>query len=265
MDLDGTLVFHEKIHGIKKISDTHVKDPLENSIHKAYDISLNDYSIYFDKKTRDLGKMLSKDYTIIFVTGARRSTLDTRLHVMDFADYYILENGGLIFDKSLNEDYTWSNMLVNEKKELEKIKHQLTSEGFVLDDKGRTVATRIRQKDNPSLSDSDFNNFYNSLVLPRDLKKTMNTGHIDIILKSSGKENAVRYLYEKLGYEKNQTYGIGDDINDILFLEQLANPFVLKSAYPETLEKARENNWYISKANHFNGINEIFEKLLKMD
>jgi HAD superfamily hydrolase (TIGR01484 family) len=265
-DVDGTLVFHEELHGIEKLSTENdntvkVRDPKEGTIHSAYDISNEMYKVFFDVETKKLCERIHESYDIVFVSGARKSTMDSRVGIMNFSDAYILENGGMILGKDFKEDGEWNNILAPQKESLAATKNYLQSLGWTLDVKGRTAALRVRLKDNKARSQEDFNNLIENLVLPKELKSTINIGHLDIILADAGKDNAVRYLMQKLNYKQAQSIGIGDDINDLDMLDMTGKKYVLGSAYPEAIQLAINRKWYVSKAKHFNGINEILRNI----
>lgn len=249
-DIDGTILFHE--------------NPNLNLDNKnILDVSTNLYNCYIDTKTIELFHKLSKKYLIILVSGARLSSLQKRAPILNFFDYAIIENGAIIFDKNLKKDNNWENELSFQKKYLIDIQNELESNNWNLDIKGRKASLRIRKKDNLNKSKNAFDNLYNTIKLPKELKKTKNLGAIDIILEKAGKANAIIYLLNKLNLNQENTIGIGDDINDIEMLETTNKSFVLGSGYQEILEIAKQKKWFISKNKYFDGINEILEKILK--
>jgi len=265
-DVDGSLCFHEGIHGLRVqevLADrVMVRDELTGNTHETHDVSISAYNVYLAESTRRLAKEVHRDYEFVLVTGGRPSTAKRRSNVLDFADYLILENGGLILDREFNIDREWYERLEPERASLAPVRQKLTEEGWKIDDKGRTSAMRVRLKDNPAKSPDAFNALCRDIELPEDLKKTINLKNLDIILKSAGKDCAVSYLMKKLGYVREQSIGIGDDLNDISFLELTGSSYVLKNAYPEVLDSAKKRGWYISRKANFDGINEILEKLL---
>ena len=93
-----------------------------------------------------------------------------------------------------------------------------------MDDKGRKTSIRIREIDNKEIDDLKKN-----IKLPKELKQTINIGSLDIICKSSGKDNAVKHFIKKL--KSKPSFGIGDDINDLDFLRIVEHKFVLGSSF----------------------------------
>jgi hydroxymethylpyrimidine pyrophosphatase-like HAD family hydrolase len=268
-DVDGSLCFHEGIHGLRVeevLPDrVIIKDEAAGTVHEAHDVSVSAYNVYLAESTRLLAKEVRKNYDFVFVTGGRPSTAKQRSNVLDFADYLILENGGLILDHEFNINREWYDSLEKERASLPLVRQKLIDSGWKVDDKGRTSAIRIRLKDNPGKKPEAFEQLCREIKLPPDLKKTINLKNLDIILKSAGKENAVSYLMSQLGYTRQESIGIGDDLNDISFLELTGRSFVLQNAYPAVLESARKMGWYISSKGNIEGINEILEKILGGD
>lgn len=266
-DMDGTLCFHTKIHGIqKRLSLPNqrviVTDPEGKHEYEAYDFSTDLYKgVYFDVRTKALATLLSQDADIIPVSGARPSSMNPRLEAFDFNNGFILESGAAIYDKNFNLDHDWNAIVEPERQLLPDMIKFLEGQGLKLDVKGRTFAIRIRHQDNPQMTPEEFSAFFEQLELPDGLKKTMNLNNVDIILNSAGKGNAIKFLLDKRGQKKARTFGIGDDINDLDMLLATQYPFVIGSAFPEVLEKAKKEGWFISEKKYFDGINEIIKNI----
>lgn len=269
-DVDGTLCFHQAVHGIRELERREdgtvlVEDPLSGSRHPAYDVSTDQAKgVYLGTETRQLALQLRERYDIVFVTGARPATIQVRKHVFDFADAIILESGAVIYGPDLEIDPVWAGRMEPEKASLAQVAEALRTLGWVMDNAGRTAALRIRRKDNSHRTDAEFEALRREFPLPATLKKTVNLDSLDIILRSAGKDLAVAYWCERHGYPASRSIGIGDDINDLEFLQQTGRPFMLASAYPEALQIARRNGWEISPAPHIDGINAILRTILDL-
>jgi hydroxymethylpyrimidine pyrophosphatase-like HAD family hydrolase len=268
-DVDGTLCFHQQAHGIQELGrnadgTVRVKDPASGREYLACDVSSRTYRVYMDVETRRLAHKVRERYDFVFVTGGRPSTMQSRQAYLDFADAVILESGGLICDGGYNRDQAWFERLQPERAYLSTMREQLQRSGWVLDDADRSSALRVRKMDNLHKPAGEFEQLCRELELPGALKKTINMEHLDIILKSAGKDNAVRFWMETRGYSTDRSIGIGDDINDIDFLRITGSKYVLASAFPETLQAAVREGWYISRGKHFEGINEILRHLLSL-
>lgn len=269
-DVDGTLCFHQDAHKIREIEryadgTILVEDPVSGSRHLTYDVTINSYNnIYLALTTRQLGHRVGEQYDFVYVTGGRPSTIHSRKTYFDFADAVILESGAMILDANLEQDPTWAKKMEPEKASLVGVTDSLTDTGWILDVAGRTSAIRIRRKDNPHKTSTDFERLCKELCLPSTLKKTMNLDSLDIILRSAGKGNAVKFWMETHDYDVTRSIGIGDDINDLDFLAVTGRKYVLANAFPEVLQAARQNGWIISKQVCFDGINEILENILAL-
>ncbi len=265
-DIDGTICFHRKIHGINKVKSLKsgfvlVEDIINDKIYKAYDVSTKLYDVYFAVKTYNLIKSLKSKYYIILATGSRPSFILSRRDIFNFADAVIIENGGAILDKHFELSKSWYKKLHYERVTLQKITKSLESKGWVLDNEDRTSSIRIRKMDNPYKTEEEFQTLFNDMLFHETLDVTENIGHIDIILRSAGKANAARYLLSTKRLGKCVTYGIGDDLNDILLLETVHTKFVLANSHPKLLLHATQRNWQVSKLNNIEGINEILNTL----
>lgn len=266
-DVDGTLCFNERIHGIKHIrkhldGTVIVRDPVSGNTHEAYDVSVGTYQAYMAVESRRLAHRLREGYNFVLVTGARPSTVHTRKDYFDFADAIILENGGMIYDNHFSIDPFWHRSLEAEREQLADVAQYLKSQSWSLDDQGRTSAIRVRREDNWHKAPEQYDELRDCFELPSGLKKTSNLGSLDIILRSAGKENAVRFVMQNQGYQASDTIAIGDDINDLGFLRMGGRRYVLANSYPEVIAEAQKSGWYISEGNHFDGINEILNQIL---
>jgi len=268
-DVDGTLCFHEKAHKIQKMSANsdntlNVKTVFSDTIFKVYDVSVSSYNVYLDTLTQELGHKIRENYNFIYVTGGRKKTFMSRVNYLNFYNAVILENGGMILDNELNLDQNWYNYLEPDRKYLEEVRAQVSAMDWIIDDEGRTSALRVRLKDNHHKSIEQFEKLCETIQLPVELKKTKNLENLDIILAKAGKDKAVQYWMDKNNFRKQQSIGIGDDINDIDFLRLTGKKFVLASAYEEVLRTAKKEGWYISSKPYFDGINEVLQKIIQL-
>jgi len=263
-DVDGTLAFGDGSHGVKvqEVNDSTyiVTIPDSSRTYQCYDISTEMYHVYFALNTRSLLRTLQRDYDIVIATGARLSTVELRKKSFDFVNVVILENGGMILDGDYQIDREWEAHLEPERKYLGDVKAQLESQGWVLDDQGRTSALRVRPRDNDHRTEDEFKQLCQRISLPDELKTTINFDCLDIILTSAGKAEALRYLAEKNKY--TETIGIGDDINDMSLLSATDKSYLLRNAPIELRKLARRKGWFISKKPFFNGIEEILQHIL---
>ncbi len=259
-DLDGTLCFHEEAHGVRVVGPALVEEP-GGRRYQCHDVSTSSYKIWVAEETLSLLRALRSRYQIVLVTGGRPSTVERRRAHFDFAEAFVLENGGLICDADFQPHRGWHERLEPERRLLPQVVRSLTAAGWRLDAEGRNSAVRVRLRDNPDRSAGEFAALCRDVVLPPGLRKTINLENLDVILAGAGKESAVRFWMAERGLDAAASVGIGDDLNDIEFLRATGAPYVLASAYPAVLAEARRVGWRISSAGHFTGINEILRGL----
>lgn len=281
-DIEGTLCFGQS-HGIKKVHDGGSIEPREGKSSRVVDMACvtvpgyseerkvfnlserfagRTYQIYMDPVASVLLDAVSSIAEVYVVTGARKATIEKRYDFFDFADGFIIENGGVILDKDLEVDEEWEALLTEELALLKEMRRKLKYDGLDLDVKGRNAMIRVRRDQNEHLSDEQFERVYEDLrvQVPVGLKVIRNLGHIDILPEKAGKEGAVKYVMEKNGIEKS--IGIGDDINDIGFLSIVDQPFIMGNSDSEVINVFRNNEaGYISKEKYFKGIIEILEEI----
>lgn len=266
-DVDGTLVYHQKFHSIRELrSDPDgtflVQDPITGSEVTALDVSVPLLPVYLATSTYDLAHRLREKYLIIFTTGATEQTMRMRMRNLDFADGYILEHGGRILDAEFQEDEGWAVQLRPYIQTLQEIKAKLEGDGWTILDPGRETFLQVKTFENPRRSEAEFQEMCRQLALPAGFEKTFNLGNLTVVPSAAGKGKAVAYYLEKHPHLAHRSVGIGDDLNDLDFLKVCRQACVPGSALPEVIAEARREGWFVSSKPHFQGIDEILDRLL---
>ena len=169
-DVDGTLAFGEKSHGIRVLEENDktyvVTTPDSSTTHQAYSVSTDKYKVYLALETRSLLRTLAGRHDIVLATAARPSTVYTRRESFDFVKTVVLENGGMILDSNYEIDRGWEAELEPQRKYLREVQAQLEGKGWVLDHEGRTSALRVRPRDNPHKGEDEFEELRREIQLP---------------------------------------------------------------------------------------------------
>lgn len=268
-DMDGTLLFSGDSHKVKeveKLSDTlaRVKFPSLEPNVLAFSFENNGQMTYMALSTHASLEKLNhcKDTNIVIASGARPNTMLKRYFAFTAARYFILENGGGIYEaKNFTPDLQWQDLLQSQIDYLPLMAEELQAKGWKLDNNGRKAAIRVRLEDNPQKSPEEFKDLAVNLQLPTELAKTSNLGHLDIICADAGKDKALAYLSQKLN--EKLAFAVGDDINDLPMLEVAAKPFLIKGPYLEAIEYAESRGWHVSKKEDVAGINQILQQITK--
>jgi hydroxymethylpyrimidine pyrophosphatase-like HAD family hydrolase len=265
-DIDGTICFHKELNHITCIESlpqgkSKVHGPDSTQCFEAHDVSTSSYTIYFAEETRRRLRELQPHFRIVLATGGRPSTCQKRAHLFNFAEAFIAENGGVIYDQNFNRDEDWWQHLAPERALLEDVKKYIESYQWKLDADGRSSAIRVRLKDNPHKNSEKFARLCEAVRLPPGLQSTINLENLDIILAGAGKDKAVAYYLETRASSATSSHGIGDDINDAAFLRVCQYQYVLQSAFPPVIQEAQAKGWFISKKSSFEGIHEILERI----
>jgi len=268
-DIAGTLSFQDKHNNMNKWRDVgngfvSLTDPITQKDILVLQTLVQNYHMYTDPITIHLLSMVKKLYHLVYVTGSRPSSVESLKSVLIAPDATLMESGATIcLDGYGGVDEDWYTIITAQVKELVKFIIKIKAEGWILDDKGRTSAVRIFPEQNPAKSKDDFSELEKRVLETQpSLKTTWNIGGLDIVPKSAGKGNAVRYYMEKIGCAPKETIGIGDDINDMEMFDVVNERLVVRSAHEEILKIANANNWHISSKVHFAGINEILTLIL---
>lgn len=265
-DMNGTLVFHKERNGIREVKrgpgdSVLVFDPKAGTKYWAYDTSTKLYLSYVALSTVELWRRLAQEFFTVIVSGTRRSTIEARKRISASMHAAIIEGGAVILGRDGNEDAEWAELIKREKGHLDLVAAVLRERGWVLDCEGRVAMIRVSPLMNLHKSREEFCAL-SKMELPEELKMISNAGALDIIPRSADNGRAIRYLMQKKGYPVSASIGIGDDIKDLDMLRETWKGYVLGSGYPEVLDAAKENGWYVSAQPHFGGINEILLHIL---
>jgi hydroxymethylpyrimidine pyrophosphatase-like HAD family hydrolase len=266
-DVDGTLVFHRDFHRIRQLKDYQqgkylVLDPDTGTTHSALDVSVPPLVVYLAESTRQLAYQLKESYRIILATGATEQSMKLRLRNLDFADGYILEHGGRILDKDFQEDLYWAARFAPYFKELGLIKKRLEASGWQIVDAGRKTFLQVKVFENPHRSNEEFQQLCRTLELPEGFRMTFNLGNLTVMPESAGKGKAVSHFLAQQADPSLRSIGIGDDLNDINFLQVCQKAYVLGSALPEVKQIANQRGWFVSAQPHFSGVDEILTEII---
>ena len=168
-DLDGTFCFQDKIHGIERLrtasdsdpGDSIVKQPGRDSEVFALDWGRGSIGVYVDIATLIRIRVLQRlGLPLIPVTGARANTMIPRFHSMPFIEGAVIENGGRIVDREMNDNQEWEDHLSAQVAALKTMEKYLESQGIKMDNKGRKAMIRIRLQDNPHMTKEMFDLFF---------------------------------------------------------------------------------------------------------
>lgn len=228
-DIDGTCVHYPGVqalqgallveYGCLELSDeqglkTHVLQYPPSSSGSVGIISVKTLELY--AKIRGMGIKL------VFISGARFSTLAQRLPYLPAADAYVCESGGRIFfaddtlptAAALREDFEWRKVHeaatgpcfqdsippCNRSGTLWEFYSHLVAQGVNCDASSYTTAFRVREPlDKRAAVEKD---------LPQSLVTAVNLGAADVYPATSGKANAARYLMERYGCDTDGSTSI---------------------------------------------------------
>lgn len=224
----------------------HYDDPIDTKYHSDIDslialpASSGSRKVGFvSKKTLNLVHEISQYTEIICVSGMRYSTMIQRQSLFPNIKYWIVENGGQIYQRNKNDptvleevnewqDYLLSNKGVSHVYVLNQLANRLLENGWLVDQRGYRFMIRvnIKNKSNDEIQQAILNNLSTSY-----LTHTFNLGYLDIYIRGCGKYPSVNWLLSHL-QQKNQAVSssgnddraskfstdyvfMGDDTNDI--------------------------------------------------
>lgn len=198
-DCDKTLVHYDAYEGDQPI-ETNEKlvalPPSSGSMKVAY----------VSKTTLHLLDQVSKHTDIICVSGMRYSTMMQRQYLFPHIKYWIVENGGQIYQRSKNdptlleEIVEWQghlNMNGGSKsvEVLESVTTRLATGGWQVDRRGYRYMIRVNVK---GKSTEEVQTGILAHLDTKHLAYTFNLGHLDIHIVGCGKYSSVRWLLSYL-------------------------------------------------------------------
>lgn len=253
-DCDGTLVHYNTT--IDSVDDARIVKLEASSSGKVGLVS---------QQTLDLlDEIVAGGMTITCASGMRVNTMLTRFLSFPSIKYWILENGGRIFERDDTQDPAimrelneWKSVAENDDASaaaMAEFKESLQNQegylrDFVVDDFG--YETMVRIKATQSHRDKVRTLAAIRDVVPARLLTTMNLGYLDVCYPHSGKLSATRWLLERTKQGAAFDY-MGDDDNDVEIGAAARHLFVTcpHSDAMAQLVSAREKDGSVTVAPH---------------
>ncbi|MBI2463555.1 HAD family phosphatase [Candidatus Peregrinibacteria bacterium] len=224
---------------------------------------------YISKKTIELIDEFRREGMLFaLVSGMRKSTYKMRIPLLPEADFGIVENGGIIYEKNeLDRKWPMRFLHVTGPIETEKapeeregllwdLYRKLKKKGFDVDARDYSACVRV------SLKNAEENNLLKNICidLPRDISAARNLGKVDFYPQNSGKGNAVRYIMEKEHIKKEESIALFDDDNDLPMAEAVGTAMLPGISHESVhLALKKHPDWIISKNKGILGTEEILK------
>lgn len=210
-------------------------------------------------------KLRSGGIAVVYITGARYSTLVERLPLMPIVDCAFAENGGrYLVNECRDLESTWTKRMeafcgprsFHGQDPLERpgvlwdFARRLNELGFALDTRSYFFGVRVDlRKQSKSLQDPAAFERLLQRELPSGLSSASNLGNTDIFPVISGKGNAVRYYLLTHGLSREDAVAMFDDENDLPMAEHVGRCFVLQATHPSVQRALQVNrHWVLSDA-----------------
>mmetsp|Transcript_9668 Transcript_9668/g.17004 ORF Transcript_9668/g.17004 Transcript_9668/m.17004 type:complete len:306 (+) Transcript_9668:119-1036(+) len=266
-DLDGTLVHFER-HFAKQGGKLHATAP--DLLPGQVDFSLGDEvrrCITLPTSTMGPGVMslrsceLIKELRqagahVVYVTGARCSTLMERLPLMAKVDAAFGETGGrFLRDECTVLDPAWTKQMeafcgpstteeppLQRKGVLWDWARALDNNGFEIDARSYFFGFRLDlSKQKPEMQSIESFKLFAKENLPSEITMTTNLGKFDFFPSVSGKGNAVRHYLALHGLKPDQAVALFDDENDLPMAEAVGSCFVLQTTHDSVTQALSDN------------------------
>ena len=217
-DCDGTLCHYPSIHGRNETTEPFLSSGQVISLPASAGSGV--VALTSDRILNLLREIRDSSTAVVCASGMRRSTALQRLPYFSSIDWWILENGGLVFKRgegnSLIEVREWREMThtAQGEQDMKSFAALASSEGYKVDASYETML-RVKGRDLQALLPH----------IPLTLEYTFNLGHLDIMFANTGKLRAIHWLLSHLSSQGNMAKDghtdserfifMGDDDNDV--------------------------------------------------
>lgn len=172
-------------------------------------------------------------------------------------DTAILEHGCLVLSSG-NIDQEWYAALRVDGL-LRDYEAYLQGLGYQTDSRGRLASFRV-YRDLPHTLTEEEKQTIEGLPRPMELVPVRNMSFLDFIPAAGGKSHAIRYVEGKT--KSRESFGFGDDYNDLEMLALVTHPITLGSAKPEVQHAVAARGGYVARGGYHTGTIEALTYIL---
>ncbi len=206
------------------------------------------------KTVKAIEKFRSFGGKFVIVTGRSKMSVRNVIERYNIPyDYYISNNGAVIFNQDGEEIIKYPIIPDNSLKVLQYLKQKKNLQIFLYDDDDKVefqnqelLKIRVKTTDYQlaqNIEDKVNRTFGNFVKAHSAFPGMYYDNHdfviVDIVSKQAGKENAIKALLEKLKIEKEQATAIGDGRNDIEMIKKY-HGYSMETAETEVKEVASQ-------------------------
>jgi hydroxymethylpyrimidine pyrophosphatase-like HAD family hydrolase len=191
-DCDNTLVHYDR-------SVFRSNDELQQMVDLPASSGSGKVAFISKKTVETLDELHASGVCIICATGMRNTTMMQRQPYMPGISYWIVENGGRVYEKDSDgkmvEIEEWRRQLQQDEQACDSLRAfatQLRAEGYSVDDKAYETMIRIKGEDVAEVISR----------IPPELQHTFNLGYLDIQLRGCGKRPASEWLISRLHQQR---------------------------------------------------------------
>ena len=273
--------FNEKIEKFIKYLERPKSSPIKavfsdidkTLIHKSFlkkFLPVEDEGKFMSKRGASLMSQIgSRGIPVILISGRRITSYERIMNIIPHS-FAVLEHGCLVLDGNkvdTNYAYNFKDYIGNPLKPkssgiLWDYEQEMRKRGYITDSKDRISSFRI-DPDKNGLNVSEQKKLL-SMKHPQGIKTVRNINFIDFIPPMGGKDNAIKYLFSKLGVGWDSIACLGDDYNDLEMLSKAKYVFTHKGAVSEVKKVVKERDGYISKYSGHDGTVDMLKEVLGM-
>eukprot|EP01063_Lacrimia_lanifica_P016930 TRINITY_DN2355_c0_g1_i6.p1 TRINITY_DN2355_c0_g1~~TRINITY_DN2355_c0_g1_i6.p1 ORF type:complete len:260 (+),score=86.72 TRINITY_DN2355_c0_g1_i6:592-1371(+) len=206
-----------------------------------------------------IGELRKRGVRVVYVTGARRSTIEQRLPLMAAADAAFAETGGRFLDvgcKVLDPAWTarqeaacgpaaaHSRPAAERPGALWDWARLLMRRGYRVDTRSYYFCFRVDLAKQEQGSGREDEAAFKALIdahLPSSLAVACNLGKWDFFPVTSGKGTAVRHYMHREGFAPGDCVALFDDENDLCMAEACGEGYVLGTTHPAVADAMRRH------------------------
>eukprot|EP00555_Chaetoceros_dichaeta_P005354 CAMPEP_0198269934 /NCGR_PEP_ID=MMETSP1447-20131203/43199_1 /TAXON_ID=420782 /ORGANISM="Chaetoceros dichaeta, Strain CCMP1751" /LENGTH=267 /DNA_ID=CAMNT_0043961733 /DNA_START=315 /DNA_END=1118 /DNA_ORIENTATION=- len=248
--------------------------------------------LFSDTSAELISQLRQQGVIFVYVSGARKSTMLKRLPLLAPADYAVAETGGRMYltngskdpkDAILDEEWTrriesvcgpidGDDVIPVEERQgaLWDWCRELTKRGVPCDTRNYTCSFRI-DCDKPLLH-NNFSTAPTETVLNEAIETAMpaegvtcaqNLGKYDFFPSMSGKGEAVKYLLQTLGIDRDDAVALFDDENDLPMANACGHGCVMRCTHESIAARLEQNpHWHTATEAGVLATEQILQMLL---
>lgn len=181
------------------------------------------------------------------------------------SDALVAENGAAVYLRQAGRDVLdleWDRRMAPYQAALDAMRQELAAHGWRIHHKLRAFSAGV-ERSGKSARDVEWARGRLPAGLQLQLSRNTAGAYLEVFPEVAGKDQAVYRVCQDHGVEPEQSFGLGDNTNDLDMLRVVGYPLAPGNCHPEVRELVLARGGYVAKEHGHAGAQEILRNVLQ--